>query len=254
VVEPIVVLIKRSQQPSIDSCVLIEVFEFGSQLVAFVEQRFGEVAFGLRISTVGLFEVVADAGDGVVVRSAIRCDLSESQRELVDSLLDLDVRMLLGVESCSGMCQVLRRVVVKVVEPVGYMASRLEHRRRWDGSGEVAAHAGGGSVGAVAGEDLLERVDGVAQVVAVGDDQDQVLVAAAGGSDVQPATGGRRGGERGTRLTRPASRSTTADDDGWRLHRRVVRGDSCFSRRLPSVGEPQLAWCTDCLKGCEPFG
>ena len=45
----------------------------------------------------------------------------------------------------------------------------------WGGGGEVAADAGGGSVGAVAGQDLLEDVDGVGDVVAVGDHQDQVL-------------------------------------------------------------------------------
>ena len=61
--------------------------------------------------------------------------------------------------------------------------------------GELAALGGGGDVGAVGGEDRLEDVAGFVEVVAVGDDQDEVLVLPAGHRDVQAATGGGRGGE-----------------------------------------------------------
>ena len=60
------------------------------------------------------------------------------------------------------------------------------------GGGEVAANTGGGSVGAVAGQDLFEDVDGVGDVVAVGDHQHQVLDLTAGDRDVQAPAGGRR--------------------------------------------------------------
>jgi hypothetical protein len=115
--------------------------------------------------------------------------------ELGDALLDLCVRTLIGVDPRTRFGQRRARLLVEVVEPIRDHASGLEDRRGRDGGGEVAAHAGGGGDGAVGGEDLLEHVDGVAQVVAVGDSQDQVLVLAAGGSDIQPAASGGRGGE-----------------------------------------------------------
>ena len=61
--------------------------------------------------------------------------------------------------------------------------------------GEGAALGDGGDVGAVEGEDAVEDVAGLGDVVAVGDDTEQVLVAAAGGGDVQAAAGRRRDGE-----------------------------------------------------------
>ena len=62
-------------------------------------------------------------------------------------------------------------------------------------SGECAALPDGGEVGSVDGDDGVEDVAGFGDVVAVGDDADQVLVAAAGDGDVQAAAGGGRRGE-----------------------------------------------------------
>ena len=56
--------------------------------------------------------------------------------------------------------------------------------------GEVAALGDGGDVGPVVGEDALEDVAGLGGIGGLGDDVDAVLVAAAGGPDVQPAVGG----------------------------------------------------------------
>jgi hypothetical protein len=53
--------------------------------------------------------------------------------------------------------------------------------------GEVAALGDGGDVGAVEGEDRFEGVAGFGDVGGVGDDAHQVVVAAAGGGDVQAA-------------------------------------------------------------------
>ena len=58
--------------------------------------------------------------------------------------------------------------------------------------GEVAALGDGGDVGPVVGEDGVEDVAGLGEVGGVGDDVDAVLVAAAGGADVQAAVGGGR--------------------------------------------------------------
>ena len=66
--------------------------------------------------------------------------------------------------------------MVEVPEPVGDLTA-WPSRRRWGcGGGEFASGAGGGVVGAVGGEDVFEDVDGVGDVVGVGDDADQVLV------------------------------------------------------------------------------
>ena len=62
--------------------------------------------------------------------------------------------------------------------------------------GEVAALGDGGDVGTVEGEDHLEGVSGFGDVGAVGDHAQQVLVAAAGGGDVQAAAGRHRRDER----------------------------------------------------------
>ncbi len=86
-------------------------------------------------------------------------------------------------------------VGAEIVEPVGDRASRLQ-RRLAVLFGELAALGGGGDVGAVAGEDRFEDVAGFIEVVAVGDDQDEVLLLPARHGDVE-ATGGRRRGSEG---------------------------------------------------------
>ncbi len=68
------------------------------------------------------------------------------------------------------------------------MASRLV--------GERTALSDGGDVRAVDGEDALEDIAGFSDVVAIGDDAEQVLVSAAGGGDVEAATSRRSRGER----------------------------------------------------------
>ena len=54
---------------------------------------------------------------------------------------------------------------------------------------------GGGDVGPVGGEDGFEDVACLGDVVGVGDDEDDVLVSAAGHRHVQASSGGGRGGE-----------------------------------------------------------
>ena len=54
---------------------------------------------------------------------------------------------------------------------------------------------GGGDVGPVGGEDRLEDVTGLGDIVTIGDDAQDVVVVAAGGGDVQAAPGGRWRGE-----------------------------------------------------------
>ena len=61
--------------------------------------------------------------------------------------------------------------------------------------GEALALGDGGDVGPVDGEDAFEDVAGLGHVVAVGDDVDPVLLAAAGHRDVQAAAGGGVAGE-----------------------------------------------------------
>ena len=57
-------------------------------------------------------------------------------------------------------------------------------------AGEVASLGDGRDVSPIVGEDGLENVAGLGEIVGVGDDVDAVLVAAAGGADVQAAVGG----------------------------------------------------------------
>ena len=84
-------------------------------------------------------------------------------------------------------------------EPCRDLTPRLQRRlvAVWGsvGVGQLAALCGGGDVGAVAGQDAFEDVACLVEVAAVGDDQDQVLLFAAGDGDVQASTGGRCGGE-----------------------------------------------------------
>ena len=70
-------------------------------------------------------------------------------------------------------------------------------------AGEVSSLGDGRDVGAVVGEDGLEDVAGFGEVVGVGDDVDAVLVAAAGGADVEAAVGG--GGETSSMATSTVS-------------------------------------------------
>ena len=82
-------------------------------------------------------------------------------------------------------------------EPVRDLASwcPLRRRRPWlsgSGGGEGAALGGRGDVGSVGGEDGFEHVAGLGDVVAVGDDAQDVVVAAAGRGDVEASAGGGR--------------------------------------------------------------
>ena len=61
--------------------------------------------------------------------------------------------------------------------------------------GEGTAVGGGGDVGPVGGDDAFEDVACLGGVVGVGDDEDEVLVSAAGHRHVQASSGGGRGGE-----------------------------------------------------------
>ena len=64
--------------------------------------------------------------------------------------------------------------------------------------GESSALGHGGHVGTVEGEDAVEDVTGFSDVLALGDDTEQVLVAAAGGGYVEAAASRRRRRQRET--------------------------------------------------------
>ena len=122
-------------------------------------------------------------------------EVGELFGELVDAGLEFEVSLLLGGGVCSGGGEFVSGVLVEVVEPVGDLTPRCQCWGGWGGGGEFASGAGGGVVSAVGRKDLFEDVDGVVDVVGVGDHQDEVLGLAAGDSDVQPATGRGAGGE-----------------------------------------------------------
>ncbi len=110
-------------------------------------------------------------------------EVGELSGELVDALLEFEIALLLGGGVCSGVGEFVPGALVEVVEPVGDLTPRCE-RRRWGwGGGEFASDDGGRVVGSVGGEDLFEDVDGVVDVVGVGDDADEVLGLAAGDGD-----------------------------------------------------------------------
>jgi hypothetical protein len=62
-------------------------------------------------------------------------------------------------------------------------------------SGEVSSLGDGRDVSAIVGKNGLENVAGVGEIVRVGDAVDAVLLAAAGGADVQAAVSGGGGDE-----------------------------------------------------------
>ena len=81
------------------------------------------------------------------------------------------------------------------LDPVRHDGVRLRRCGVSFGAGEVAALVDGGKVGPVVGEDAVEDVASLGEVVVLGDDVDPVLVPASGGGHVQPAMGGGGGGE-----------------------------------------------------------
>ncbi len=111
------------------------------------------------------------------------------------SPLDLTVRHCL-----LGDLEVAAKVGEEWFEPLGDdtapCGGRLSPRLGRLLVGEGAALGDGGDVGAVEGEDRFEGVSGFGDVGAVGDHAEQVLVAAAGGGDVQAAAGRHRRDER----------------------------------------------------------
>ena len=81
------------------------------------------------------------------------------------------------------------------LDPVRHDGVRLGSCRGSFGVGEVTALGDGREVGPVVGEDVVEDLPSLGEVVVFGDDVEVVLVAAAGGGDVEPAMGGGGGGE-----------------------------------------------------------
>ena len=230
VVESVVVAVEAPGELAVDGEMLLESAAFGAELVSLVEEWSGaagdfverglrggdvvggvgdgvscgaavepsgggECLFGLTVSSLRVVEVGSAAGDGVVVGCAVWVEVVELSGELVDAVLEFEVALLFDGGVGLGGGELTGGVVVELVEPVGDFTSGLQCRRRGCGGGEFASGAGGGMVGAVGGEDVFEDVDGVGDVVGVGDDTDQVLVLAAGDGDVQPAAGGGGGGE-----------------------------------------------------------
>ena len=155
----------------------------------------GEVLLGLSVSASSSFEIAGQAGDGPVVWGATWGELGELLGELVDALLDAGLLALLNFDGGSGVSEFATSVVLEIMEPVRDRTPRLQRGGGRCGGGEFASDSCGGEVGSVGGEDLFEDVDRVGDVVGVGDDADEVLVAAAGYGDVQTAAGGGWGGD-----------------------------------------------------------
>ncbi len=228
--EPILVSAEAARELLVDLAVLLQPVLFLTELVALVEQWLdaagefvkrgtgsgdtigglghrvaggaavetaggGEFSFGIASALLGVAEVAGGAADGVVVRGAVWFEVGELSAELVDALSELGVALLFGCVGGACVGEFGSGGVVEVGEPVGDLASRPQRRCGWEVGGEFLAGVGGGVVGAVGGEDAFEDVDGVGDVVGVGDDADEVLAASAGDGDVQPATGGGGGGE-----------------------------------------------------------
>ncbi len=134
-------------------------------------------------------------GDCTVVWCAVWFEFCELSGELVDAVFDLGVSPLLRIDDCSGVDDCTVGVSLEVVEPVRDRTTRWLCRCGRDVGGEFVSDAGGGKIGAVGGEDVFEEVDGVAEVVGVGGDADEVLGLAAGDGDVEPSAGGGGCGE-----------------------------------------------------------
>ncbi len=149
---------------------------------------FGEVVFGLSVLLPGCVEIGGDGGDRSVVWRTLRREFVELGGQLVDVLLESHVVLMFGFVSCVGGGEFLGGSLVDIGEPVRNRTSRLQDGCWRDGGGEVAAHAGGGQVGAIGCEDLFEHVDRVADLMTIRGDEHEVLDLASGDRDVQPAT------------------------------------------------------------------
>ena len=96
------------------------------------------------------------------------------------------------LETRNGGVSFVGEALAPLFEPGGWIDEPLHGGSGgggWLGSSEVAALGGGGEIGAVVGDDLVEEISGVAGVVGVGDDEELIALATAGGADVQPAAG-----------------------------------------------------------------
>ncbi len=153
------------------------------------------IAHCLTVTGSCCFEIVGDVSDRSVVGGAELRQLGQALIEFFDALLDACVLLLFGFDGGSCVGEGAAGVVSEGLEPVRDRASRPQLRSGRNGLGKVAACACGGEVGSVGCEDVLEGVDGVDDVVGVGDDADEVLVASAGDGDVEPSAGGGWGGE-----------------------------------------------------------
>lgn len=230
--ESVVVVVVAAGELSVDREVVLESVAFGAELGALIEEwlpatgelverylggrdgtgavgdgavgrasvesaALGEVAFGLAVPDLCRVEVVGDTGDGAIVWGAVWFEFGELLDEFVDAVLDAGFLALLSFDGGSGVRERSTCVVSEVVEPVRDDTPGLQGGGGWDRGSEVVSGAGGGEVGSVGYEDLFEDVDGVVNILSVGDDADEVLVAAAGDGDVQPATrsGRRREGD-----------------------------------------------------------
>jgi hypothetical protein len=128
----------------------------------------------------------------------------EQHAEFIDALIDAFLLGVFSTEPPERVEELGMHDLAGLLEPGWDFTARLDDwcRRwcRWSGwggcgGGEVAANTGCGSVGAVAGQDLFEDVDGIRDVVAVGDHQHQVLDLATSDRHIQASTRGRRRGQ-----------------------------------------------------------
>ena len=175
--------------------------QFASGVASFTPAAVVDGSLQLTAMLLRVVECASGGVDGVIVGLAGGFEFVEQYAELVDALIDAFLLGAFGTEPPERVEELGMYDLVGLVVPGRDLTARPDDRRRRGGcgGGEVAANTGCRSVGAVAGQDLLEDVDGVGDVVAVGDHQHEVLDLPTSDRHIQPATrGGRRRQSRGT--------------------------------------------------------
>ena len=151
----------------------------------------------LRQATLGKAPCVAGCLDevrGRRDRRLVMLQLSDGVTELMlgfsESSLEIGSQPDARVRFGQRVLQLSSEVCLEVIKPHRDRAARRapsDRSRGWSaGGGEGAALGGGGDVDPVTGEDVFEEVAGVVEIGGLGDDEDQVLFAAACRADVEP--------------------------------------------------------------------
>ena len=137
---------------------------------------------------------VGGVGDGQLIGGDGET-LLESLAVLAGAIVGVHRFIELSSGVCSQTVEPDRRFASHALLPTGSGCRLLSTGVEWTLRSEGTALGGGGDVGPVGGDDAFEDVACLGDVVGVGDDEDEVLVSAAGHRHVQASSGGGRGGE-----------------------------------------------------------